>query len=89
MNQRVKAGIRTGARTAHMTEEEFIESIFRYQKREYDLEDIEAWMQDNNVPSSDIRPEEILVELYHHGDSNLDLWSNIRDSYKRVCRDCV
>lgn len=82
MDEKFKAALEAGAKVAEMSLEEFIERIFRYRKREYELGDIKDWLQDNDI--SDIRPEEILEEFYHHGDCNDNYWCNLKSAYKRV-----
>ena len=87
MDEKLKSAVNVAAKAAGMDAEDFIEAVFRYRKKEYELEDIIAWMQDHDISpdTSDIRPEEILEEYYHHGDCNVDYWSNIRNAYTRIC----
>ena len=73
MDEKLESAVNVAAKAAGMDAEDFIEAVFRYRKKEYELEDIIAWMQDHDISpdTSDIRPEEILEEYYHHGDCNV------------------
>ena len=69
MDEKLESAVNVAAKAAGMDAEDFIEAVFRYRKKEYELEG----------------PEEILEEYYHHGDCNVDYWSNIRNAYTRIC----
>ena len=73
-DEKLRSAISVGSKIAEMDAEDFIEAVYRHRKREYELEDVKNWMQDNDISpdTSDIRPEEILEEYYRHGDCNVD-----------------
>ena len=69
--------------TIELTKEEMRRAYYEMEK-DYYLEDIETWLENNEIEVDDDFKDKMLYELIDNYDSDLSHWENIASAYNGI-----
>ncbi len=89
MEEKLNEAIKAGAEILGVDEAQFERLVFEKKQREYDREDVLAWLDEHDIHLPDEEVDTLVINYEDNYNADVSLWANIDGAYYDLVYDGI